>query len=279
MARTRLLDQKPQMRKADGTLAALGTVYFYETGTTTPKSVYNAPTGGSDLGASIGIDMDGRWSEDVWLNDDAAYRIDVKDSGGASIPGYPLDNVGSVADGSANIPDPATGAVDQVWSADGVGGADWRDVNEVPDSTGHSTSEVLYSDNAGGSNWGPLPTDAEVPPLPDEGVTETTPGQDITVGTTRILNGNDTAPTNSTIRVTKSVVFGTAFGATPKVFIAPTIGSVTGDTPSADVSFAVTARSTTGFTVEFFAGAENNGGNTNITTPVTFDWFAMGTAA
>ena len=56
---TRLLDQKPQYRLADGTLAAGGSLNFYDTGTTTPKNVYGEPALSTNLGSTLTLNSAG----------------------------------------------------------------------------------------------------------------------------------------------------------------------------------------------------------------------------
>ena len=56
---TRLLNQLPQYRLADGTLCAGGSLNFYVTATTTPKNVYNGPGLGTSLGSTLTLDSAG----------------------------------------------------------------------------------------------------------------------------------------------------------------------------------------------------------------------------
>lgn len=276
----RLLDQKPQYTLASSALAAGGSIHFFESGTSTPKDVYGEPALSTNLGSVITLDSDGRHSEDIHLNDDAAYRIDVRDSDGASIPGYPLDDVGGGAGSAgADIPVPEDGEDGDVWRTTGLpNGGYWGPVRELADGTGHD-GEVWYSDGTeSGGYYAPLPTPDELPDLPADGVTQPSTGV-VTIGGEQIVRGSGSAATNGTITVTASVTFPAAFASAPNVVVTPTIGGVTGDSPSGHVSAQATNISTTGFTAEFFAGAENNGGNANITSAVTFNYMAMGPAA
>lgn len=281
MAGIRLTDQKPQYRKADGTLAAGGRILFYLTGTSTPKNVFAEPGLTTNLGSEIALDSDGRHSEDIHLADDAAYRIDVQDADDASIPGYPLDNVGGAASAGADIPDPADGADLQVWSTDGTaGGGYWRDVRELADSTGHATTEVWYSDGAGGGAYAPLPAAATYT-VPTGGIAIA--AGEIRNGTNLMKWGTDTAPAApSSLSTSKAVTFsGTAFTAVQSCQVTPGAVSVTGQ--GAQVTPAYTSLGTTGFTANFFAGAENTGtGGSNgdkISGTVPFSWVVYGTCA
>lgn len=64
-------------------------LYTYVAGTTTPKPTYTNQGGGSTNPNPL--DLDGADGDDIWF--DGAYKIDVKDADGVSLPGYPIDNV------------------------------------------------------------------------------------------------------------------------------------------------------------------------------------------
>lgn len=266
----RLLDQLPQYTTALGELAAGGSLTFSITGTSTAKSVYAEPALSTDLGSTITLDSDARHSEDLWLAEDSAYRVILKDSDGVTI--WQRDNVRALDTAeSANLPDAADGTDGQALFTDGTeGGWYFDDVLAIPSQTGND-GKYLTTDGAALSWATPETFDSDNLP---GGVTSTS--TQVVIGNTMILCGSGTASTNGTIRVTSSVTFATAFTAAPKVVVTPTIGAVTGDSPAASCSAQATSIATTGFTAEFFAGAENNGGETDITSNVTYNWIAMG---
>jgi hypothetical protein len=89
--------------------------------------------------------------------------------------------------------------------------------------------------------------------------------------------GSGTAPAAAAISTSVAVTFGVAFSNTAySVQVTPTVTGVTGDTPPAACSSQATSIGSTQFTANFFAGAEANSDNKNITSSVPFTWFAVG---
>ena len=72
-----------------GAPLAFGTVTTYAAGTFTPKATYTDQGGGTPNINPTTLDASG--SASIWL--DGAYKIDIKDSSGVSLAGYPVDNV------------------------------------------------------------------------------------------------------------------------------------------------------------------------------------------
>lgn len=72
-----------------GAPLAFGTVTTYAAGTFTPKATYTDQGGGTPNINPTTLDASG--SASIWLN--GAYKIDIKDSFGVSLAGYPVDNV------------------------------------------------------------------------------------------------------------------------------------------------------------------------------------------
>ena len=71
-----------------------GSVYFYAAGTTTPQAVY-AADGTTPLSNPLVLDANG--ATDFRLGDGLSYKILVKDSTGATVTGWPVDQVASEA--------------------------------------------------------------------------------------------------------------------------------------------------------------------------------------
>lgn len=80
----------PRALDANGDPVSLAEAYFYTTGTTTPVSVY-ADQGLTVL-HSVPLQSDAAGAfEQVFVGTGTAVKVDVTDSLGASIPGYPVD--------------------------------------------------------------------------------------------------------------------------------------------------------------------------------------------
>ena len=266
---TRLVNQKPQYFLADGvTLNVGGTLNFTLTGTTTPKSVYGEESLSTDLGVSLTLNAEGRTDVDVWLDGD--YRVILKDADDATI--WTLDDVNDLATATAYaVPDPASGTDGQAILTDGT---DFylADLIQVPDPTGH-----------GGEQLG---TDGELIYWePKEVYTADNLPAGITQGATSLLIGNmlkqygsSSAPTASAAYTSKAVTFATAFASAPlHISIEPNTDNVT--PAGALVSWAITSRSTTGFTVKFYAGQEHGASDWFITSAVNFTYEATGLTA
>lgn len=68
---------------------AYGLVYTYAAGTTTPVTTYNA-SGGTNPNPVV---LDFRGMCDLWGILNQGYKINVTDSAGNQIPGWPIDNI------------------------------------------------------------------------------------------------------------------------------------------------------------------------------------------
>jgi hypothetical protein len=149
------------------------------------------------------------------------------------------------------------------------------DVLAVPDPTGHAGQQLGTDGEA--IFWEAkqtIPTyDADnLPGGIEQGSTS------YQIGNMLVQSGSDTAPTAAAAYTSKAVTFATAFAAAP-VFIGiePNTDNVT--PAGALVSFAVTSRSTTGFTVKFYAGQEHGSNDWFITSAVNFKYQATGIVA
>lgn len=85
------LTPQPRLRffDAQGRPLAGGFVYTYAAGTTTPKATYTDQSGNTPNSNPVELDDDG--GAPIWF--DGSYKIDVKDTDGVSLEGYPVDNV------------------------------------------------------------------------------------------------------------------------------------------------------------------------------------------
>jgi hypothetical protein len=268
---TRLLNQLPQYRIADGTLCSGGSLNFYTTGTTTPKNVYGEPALSTNLGSTLTLNSSGQTAVDVWLSGN--YRVVLKDSAGSTI--WTKDDTRDTVSSTAyEVPDPASGTSGQAILTDGaVYYLD--DIIQVPDPSGHTGKQlgndgalvfweakaatVTYSETS-------LPT----------GITQDSTS--LQVGKFKIQTGSGTAPTAAAEYTTApAVTFGEAYTTLLGVYITPTGAS--GFTGRGTGATAQVSSSVTGFTARFSCGNEHGASDYNITTAVTYTWIAFGIVA
>lgn len=92
-----LINANVQFFDADGAPLANGSVTFYAAGTLTPLPVYTDAAGTVPADNPLDLDDEGRAT---FFMGPAVYKLDVKDSLGVSLDGYPVDNIaGSVFPG------------------------------------------------------------------------------------------------------------------------------------------------------------------------------------
>jgi hypothetical protein len=137
----------------DGKVLANGSLSFYDSGTTNPRSTYSDPEMTTPNPASVTLDGAGRPSVDIW--GDGSYRVVLKDAGGVTL--VTMDNVS----GPQGIPDPALEA-GKFLTNDGTD-LFWDEIRELPDPDGASAGEVLTVDGAGNVDWQPIPSTRSVP--------------------------------------------------------------------------------------------------------------------
>jgi hypothetical protein len=129
---SRLLNQAPVYLDASGAPVAGGTLTFYDTGTTTPRSVYAEKALTTDLGNVETLDSAGR-SADIWLS--GSYTVVLKDSDGAQI--WSRDNV----EAPSELPS-QTGNTGKVLKTDGTDPY-WDDADSLPDYSGADDNDVV----------------------------------------------------------------------------------------------------------------------------------------
>jgi hypothetical protein len=265
-------DSRPQYRKADGTLCANGSLVFTLTNTSTPTSVYADADMGTDLGSTITLDSDARSPTPLWGDSAISYRVELKDSLGATIAGYPVDDVAGSDFGGISLPDPTSGDPGDVVSTDGSV-YELRAIREVPDGTGHDNGYLTTVDNV--SSWATFP-DIPDPVIPDGGVTVNNTTTVLTVGTWVEQSGSGTISASGGISSSEAIVFasngGIAMDSCEHVSVTPT--NVLGVAFS--VPLTVTAMSGTGFTV---LGSTNNTNGAIFSGTLGFTYLAKGTLA
>ena len=261
---TRLNDPSPVFYGTDGvTPLAGGSIVFSDTGTT-------------NLGSTITLNSAGRPTVgDVWLVGPTAYRMVFKDSVGGVVRSK--DDCRDLTSATSyTLPNPASGTAGQVLTTTGAAYA-LATVLALPDPTG-SPSKMVVADATGTSyilQTQPAATTYSSTSLPG-GVVDSAASYQ--VGKRLVQYGSDTAPTAAATNTTRAVTFATAYAAAPSIInITVTADNIT--PAGALVSHSITSKSTTGFTVKFYAGQEHGGNDWFITTAVTFDYEASGRVA
>lgn len=258
-----------------GQILAGGYFLFYTAGTTTPANVYGDDALTVNNGSQIDLDSSGRLSVDVWADTADSYYVELYDSSG--VKQGDLDTV-QVPGGAAQvIPTLNPG---EYLTGDGTNLlADDLSARLVPDCSGQN-NKILGND-------GSIPTWIA---KPADGAAGTS---DIVIasgsvkwsnGTSHLLKqfGSDSVAGGGGLSVSKSISFGTAYSATPKVHVQVS-GSNASSAGNVEVKWRVSAVSTTGFTVVFDThtggSSADLSGNTALTGTVAFDWEAIGTTA
>lgn len=254
MSAFRPLDQVPVYFDTDGsTPAAGGSLYFYTTGTNTPKNVYTDDGLGTALGSSVTLDSAGRPTQDFWGSGE--YRVTLKNSSGTTI--WTRDNVRDVATGGLSIP----ALVDTEFLTNNGTTLAWSAISQVPDMTGNS-GKILSTDGTS-ALWQSV-TSLNIP-------TVTSTSSRLVIGSWQVLAGSGTAPASGTTSTSLAVTFSNAFASTPYVVLTP-IGTQAGGPP---VDYLNATPSTTGFTA-YFDIAEGSASGANFSAAQPFSWIAVG---
>lgn len=130
---SRLLNQSPVYLDDDGQPVAGGTLYFYVSGTTTPKDVYGDKAKTVNLGSTELLDSSGRQVNDIWL--DGSYTVTLRDADAVQV--WSLDDVDSLSE----LPS-QTGNTGRFLTTDGTD-ASWAEISEVPSTASGDEGDVL----------------------------------------------------------------------------------------------------------------------------------------
>ncbi|WP_369916545.1 hypothetical protein AB8810_11170 [Xanthomonas sp. NCPPB 3005] len=232
-----------------------GSLQFFAIGTTTPKGTWSDSDLTTPNTNPVPLDSSGRANVNIWL--DGAYSVVLRAADGTLVWTRDVD---SGAGAGATIPALLTG---KFLSNDGSN-LIWSDVLQVPDPTG-SANKILSTD---GSNliW---ISQQELPDLPVQNFTNR-----VKVGTYLRQWGSDSAPASGSRQTARSVTFANPFSGDP-YFIAIMPRNVT-HTAGGQIGVpAVTAKSATGFSVQFDTD-DFGQSNASFISAVPFDWVAEG---
>ncbi len=254
-----------------GQLLPGGYLTFCEAGTTTPKDVFGEEALSTNNGSTVALDSSGRPSVDVWGS--GSYFVELFDAD--DVKQGEADDVQIPGGAAQDIAIPSPG---EFVSGDG---SNFINVDLsgklLPDPTGHS-GKVLGTD---GATWYPV-SQPTMPEVPDPEIVVDDTAKSFQAGVsddpTKLLiqTGSGSATATGTQSSSASITFPVAYGTAWQVLITPSVSSCTpnGGLPQ----FSVTGLTTTGCTVNFYTGDENNGGSSNhITSAIDFKWTALGT--
>ncbi len=260
MAAFRLYDQHPLYWTTLGAQAAGGSLNFYNTGTTTPKSVYGEKALTTNNGATLTLDSGGRPSVDIWLS--GSYRVILKDAGGATI--WSRDDVEESGGSGTALP----ALVSAQFLTNNGAVTSWAAIAQVPDPTGNA-GEQLGTDGTA-VFWEPKPTVSV--PVADIVQDATS----LKVKSMLMQTGTDATTSYATKTASRAVTFAKAYDVAPlHVSITPTNSSVASGGGLPTVS--ATGISTTGFTANFAVGEiDDTQAQYNFNVNVTFNWLAIG---
>lgn len=271
----RLYDRITTRYGLSGQLLAGGYFLFYTAGTTTPANVYGEKALTTNNGARVDLDASGRLEHDVWADTANSFFVEVYDAD--DVKQGEADYVELPGGVGQTIPVPATG---EFLTGDGTNflTVDYTSL-VLPDMAGNA-NKILGTDGSVAS-WIAKPADGAA------GTSDIV----ITSGSIKLSNGtdhtlrqfaSDTVAGTSSLEVSKSITFGTAYSSAPKVLVTVT-GSNASAASNVEVRTRVSAISTTGFTVTFSnrtgGSSADLSGNGLLTGTVSFNWEAIGPTA
>lgn len=262
MARFRLFKPFTSFFTDQGTLNTGGYFRFFETGTSTPKDVYDAPEAGTNLGSEVDIDVSGRPEDDIW--GEGVYRVRMYDEN--DVLQDEFDNVQAEAPDDDILPDPA-GNAGKTLVSDGAAYV-LEDISGrlLPDPTGHA-DEFVTTD---GETYSLAPI--EIPEAPELDLSAA--GLDFNQSEA----GSVTTASYSDRSASVNVTYAKDWDEAPEVYVTVTSGphSAAGNQPTVKV----TNKTTTGCAITFtLSELDDADAEWDFNSNVTADWRAFGMAA
>jgi hypothetical protein len=246
-----------------GTVLAGGSLQFFETGTTTPKSVYSDEALTVNLGNEITLDSAGRAPSDIWVSGDV--RVRLYDADDALVD--EADPITEEGASGASIPS-QSGNSGRFLTTNGTTLA-WDDVLEVPDPAGNA-NKVLSTDGTT-VFWIAKPADGAAG---TSDVTQTS--TEFTVNDMAIVMSSATGTNLGGRTQSATVTFPTPFTTTP-LFIGIQVTNSSLSSGTNMPSWAIPTSSTTGFTVNFTMGeVDDSQSQYNFNAAVSFKYVAIG---
>lgn len=248
----------------DGTLLAGGYLKFLAAGTSNTKNVYGEKALSTNNGYLVDLDASGRPDVEIWGS--GQYDVELYDTDDVKVG---EDLLVEVSGGEATAL-PALVA-DQFLTNDG-GTMSWAEVRELPDPSGNA-DKVLSTDGTV-FTWIAAPVDGAAGAAGTSDITQT--ATTVQMNDMLIQAGTGTGVSVAGRTQSVSITFGTAFTSTP-IFVDVCVTSSSLSSYGNMPSHAVTAKSTTGFTVVFTMGElDDSQGGYNFNAGVAFMWTAMG---
>lgn len=261
----RLYSQLQTFFGSDGQLLADGYLKFYEAGTATPADVFGDSGLGVNNGPTVDLDGSGRLVDPVWGDTADSYFVEIYDAD--DVKQGEEDDVSPPGGAGQTIPIPDVG---EFITGDGVQFL-LETIRQVPDPTGQS-DKVLGNDGTS-AGWVTGPSDGA--DADNVGSTAT----EFYIGNMRGVMGTGTGTNGGGRTQDVSITFATAFTVTPVfIHVIPTSATLStwGNMPSA----AITAKSTTGFTVRFTLGElDDSQAGFDFNAGVPFMYLALGERA
>lgn len=246
-----------------GKPVAGGFLYFYESGTTTPKLTWSDEALATPNPNPVPLDSAGRANNNIWIK--GSYSVRLTDSLGTMIW---TRNVSDGSSGQAQFPPMESG---KFLTNDGSVYL-WGDVRQVPDPTG-SANKILSTDGSA-LIWIAQPT---VPASP----IVVTDNSIKYVGTSSVILeqwGTASIPASGAQIATGTITFPTAYTTVPNLQV--TINKGSGVVAAGFIGdIGVPSVSTTGATVAWDLGVDDVKSQYNLTSPLPIMWRAIGKVA
>ncbi|WP_146257424.1 hypothetical protein [Stenotrophomonas maltophilia] len=240
-----------------GKPVAGGFLYFYESGTTTPKLTWSDEALTIPNPNPVPLDSAGRANNNIWIK--GSYSVRLTDSLGAMIW---TRNVSDGSTGQALFPPMEAG---KFLTNDGSSYL-WDDVRQMPDPTGSDGKVPVAS--GGTYILQPFPT---IPPLNSS----SGPGF-FRIGDYMLQCGKGQCPATGTPATSTTVAIPVAYTQTP--FVVATVGTFPFYTPSWGGAGVIMARpsSLNSIEVQMHGNAGTINSETIVVAPIDFCWFAFG---
>jgi hypothetical protein len=252
---------------AGGVLAG-GVAKFYDTGTTTARSVYADSALSTNLGNEVTLDAAGRFAEGIWGS--GTYRVRLYTSAGVEVSED--DPVADPAGSGLSIPALAGNSGELLTNNGSV--LQWVEYlsKVLPDMEGND-GRILSTDGVL-ALW-KTETDLGLPEFTNTGGT-----RNFTIGPFLVQFGSDSFPVPTVSPphgATKAITFPVAFAAAPVCY-----GAFANKITIASSGFrpvVATEATATTITADYNVNENTTDPGADVSVGVPFSWFAIGTPA
>lgn len=185
----RVLDQNPVYFDNAGVPLSGGKLYFYDTGTTTPRNTWSDKALSVLNANPVQLDSAGRANTEIWGS--GSYRIVAEDADGNPI--YTRDNVDELLTGNG-LPT-QTGNSGKFLTTNGSA-ASWGTVRQVPDPTG-SIGKYVYTADGVNITWKDRLNDIKTQTVTSSATITPTASEDVLAVTALATNVTIANPTGT----------------------------------------------------------------------------------